>query len=146
MFSKPSSVSEFTYFYGGDPAFDSEHADFAPEIYADTGDLKHLPRKPGGPEPTAFTIRNLSKRERLWVQAKADEGALMIVYWAAALGVLDAKPILIDGKEHRLSRVKDGSVTHLSDYDMEILSSVDDGALLGELAKRILTEASADPS
>lgn len=146
MFSKPSSVTEYTHYYSKDPAFDQDHADFSPETFADTGELRYLPRKPGGPEPTAFTLRPLSKRERLWIQAKAEEGSLMLVYWAVSLGVVDARPILLDGDEHRVSRVKDGSVTHLSDYDMEILSAVDDGALLGELARRILTEATADPS
>jgi len=146
MFSKPSSVKEYTHYYSRDPAFDVDHDDYAPLVFEETGDPKHLPRKPGGAEPTAFTLRPLSKRDRLWIQAKADEGALMLVYWAVALGVVSASPVMIDDVEHKVSRVKDGSVTHLSDYDMEILASVDDGALLGELARRLLTEATSDPS
>lgn len=146
MFQKPSSVQTYTHYYSGDPAFDKDHEDYAPDKFEETGDLKFLPRKPGGPEPTAFTLKPLSQKERFWIQVKSEEGSLMLLYWAVALAVQDVKPLLIDGEPHRVSRIKEGSVSRLCDFDMEILVSVDEGGLVGELAKRVLTEATGNPS
>lgn len=146
MFSKPSSVAPYTHYYSRDPAFDVESEAFDHERWMETGDDAYLPRKAGGPQPTAFVVQPLSQKARFWLHAKADEGGVLLLYWAVAIGVTDVKGMLLDGEPHSVSRVKTGSVSHLSDYDMEIVSSVDGGALLGELARRVLAEATADPS
>ena len=146
MFTKPSSVTEHAYYYSRDPAFDVESEAYDHQVWSETGDEKYIPRKPGGPQPTSFVLRPLSQRDRFWLHSKSDEGGALLLYWAVAVGVSDIKGMLVDGEPHRVSRVRTGSVTHLSDLDMDLIATVDDGALLGELARRILMEPTADPS
>jgi hypothetical protein len=138
---KPSQIEPFDYFYSRDPAFDLESEAFDHERYRETGDLAFLPLVPGR-TPTRFRLRPLSSRDRYYCQQKAIEGVGMLAWYAVAIAVEEIDPFFVDDKPHAIARAREGSIVRLSDYDLELLTSVDDGALVAELAERIFAEVS----
>jgi len=59
---KPSSVREYTHWYSGDPAIDSEHDAFDWDRFLESGDTEFCPLKPKQ-MPTEFRLRHLTGRE-----------------------------------------------------------------------------------
>ena len=140
MFKKPSLISEDSHYYSRDPAFDTESEAWDHERLCETGDLSFAPRIAGGPEPTCFTLRPLTAKERIYCEAKAAEGLGMLAYWGVALALVSAAPMAIDDKPHEVRRIADGSITRVCDADMELIASVHDGRLLVELGERVWSE------
>lgn len=143
MFKKPSLIQNYSHHYSLDPAFDHDAEGFDHARFVETGDLQFLPAREGGPPPTTFELRPLTQKEKMYCQAKAREGPAMIAWWGVAISLQGATPMVVDDKPHEIARVQDGSVVRVCDADMELLGSVDDGALLIELADRVWSEAIA---
>lgn len=145
MFKRPSLLQSYHHVYSADPALDTGHPDFDHAKWCETGDDKFLPRKQGGPPACVFTLRPLTGKQRVYCQDRAREGVGMLAWWGVSLALESAMPMLVDDQEHKLSRVQDGSVTRVSDYDMELLMLVDDGQLVAELSGRVWSEVTARP-
>lgn len=140
MFQRPSILTPYPHIYSRDPAVDRDHADYDHVRWCETGEGKFLPRKTGGPPACVFMLRPLSRKEALFVNDMGGGGEGISAWWAVAVALESAAPMRIGDEDHAISRIRDGSITRVSDYDMECLMLVDKGALVGELSVRISTE------
>jgi len=147
---KPTCSENYQHIYSNDPAVDQKHPDFDPEKWAETGDGKWLPLRPGA-EPVRFELRHLRGRAKAYLtdrQASGVGGASTLTDAVSLALVKIYNGIREDGSEFDVKTVmvKDARLSMADDDTIDTLYSVDNGSLIAELGLRIFKETFGNPT
>jgi len=145
--AKPTVSGDYSHYYSGDPALDTDSADFDHDRWKETGEDKYLPRR-NGTTPVEFILRHLSSREYRFLQDVAKrEGDFTMAWYAVALALSDVVPLVdAKGKAEDLRFTVDGKLSRVCDEQMDLLNKFEEGALFYELAARVMGETYGNPT
>ena len=138
---KSAFGKDYDFFNPLDPAFDQGSEDYNPDLWAETGDDKHLPVK-GGMAPWRFVLRRLTGREKGWIRDRAADGGNTAAWWCIAMSL--RKCVSPDGAEEIVGTAGYRGQTVATDEWLDAIA--EDKQLFNDMAWYIITkELTPDP-